>query len=203
MNQKEINDADRKEYFNKAEGKERECINVIFKYFFLPKGCTNLETTPIGSYLKYDAIMSSGKSSTTVFMEMKNRSGITSLKYQDNFIERGKFLELYKKYMEGYYSLFITEYKCGYKFMWNLYYQFKMYESGYNADGFFVEKEMTADNFDYNTGEKDKLVRYLPYYDASYILNDEYEPCSYKEYFEWRLEAKNAIANGTIKNPDW
>src|SRR5688572_11434997 len=121
---------DRESFFEKSELKERECIKSLFDNYFKIRGCTDLETTPIGSYRRYDALMTSGN---TVFMEMKARLGITSLKYSDNFIEKGKFLELYSKWKEGYATLFITEYKCGWVFMWDLVNQFKMYESGYNA----------------------------------------------------------------------
>jgi hypothetical protein len=198
MNQQK-REAGRESYFMESELKERERLNTLFENYFKHRGCTDLETTPVGSYRRYDALMTSGK---TVFMEMKARLGITSLKYSDNFIEKGKFLELYSKWKEGYATLFITEYKCGWVFMWDLTNQFRMYDSGYSADGFFVETEMTADNFYYSQGSTDKLVRYLPYHEATYIVNSEYEPCSYKQYFEWRKIATDAIVKGIIKNPD-
>lgn len=200
MNQQNKDSLSREQYFYNAELKERERLNYLFDNYFKGRGCKDLECTAIGTYMGYDAFFTSGN---TVFCEAKIRD-ITSLKWGDGFIEKKKFLTLYEKYKAGYYTLFFVEYK-DYFFIWDLHYEFQQFENFDNPTNrhrFFTEMQATSNMYDYSPGEVTKTVRYLPYHQATYIIGKDFEPCSYKDYFKWRMTAINAITSGLIKNPD-
>lgn len=173
---------DREKYFLEVQIKERECLNNLYDNYFVSKGCTNLYTTPLTGYSRYDGTLKSG--ATDVVIEYKRRNILTT-KYSDTFIEKGKFKELYRKHKEGNYTLFILEYDDFY-LMFDLSYHFRLYSFEYNDCTFFYEIKATSDMYDYENGQKEKDIRCLNYYDATYILNKGLKVYSYREFLNSR-----------------
>ena len=148
------------------------------------KGCRDLVTTPITGYSSTDGEFVSGASSVAI--EFKRRNITTH--YPDSFIERTKFLALYQKFLQGCYTLFIVEYD-DYYFCWDLQYEFMLYRPYINCDNiFFSILNATKNNYDYQKGATEKDKRDLKYYDATIILNKDFQPVLYNEFIQERIK---------------
>jgi hypothetical protein len=170
--------SEREKYFIEVQLKERECLMNLYSNYFIKRGCSNLYMTSLTGFSRYDATLKSG--ATDVVIEYKRRN-ISTTKYSDTFIEKGKFKELYQHRKDGKYTLFIVEYD-DYHMLFDLSYHFLLYDCEYNDHHFFYPINATADMYTYANGQKEKDIRCLNYFDATYILNKEYMPCSYRHF---------------------
>lgn len=177
--------SEREKYFIEVQTKEREYIKALFENYFAKRGCSNLVTTPLTGYSSTDASLTSGKTNVTI--EYKRRS-ITTNKYNDTFIERTKFIALYEAHKRGDYTLFIIEYD-DYYLLFDLSYEYMLYRPYIDCDYVFFRPVLaTANNFNYQKGGREKYIRDLKFYDATYILDKCFIDIGYKKFLDIRLK---------------
>ena len=175
-------DEEKEKYFIDVQLKERELIQSLFNNYFKKRNCTDLKTTPLTGFSHYDGTFKSGN--TNVVFEFKRRN-ISSSKFGDTFIEAYKFIELYEHHKKGNYTLFIIEYDDFY-LLFDLQYEFFQYRLfEQQPNGFFCLLNASKNQFD-SERKQDKQVRYLPFHQATYILNKGFAAVDYKTYLSFR-----------------
>lgn len=169
----------REEYFIRVQQDERILIKNLFnKYNFKH---SLLVTTDPNTKAGFDLFFISADTKN-VIGEFKRRN-ILSIKYNNTFIELIKFETLYKAYKAGNYTLFIIEYD-DYYFLFDLHYQFFLYEN-MPEELFFSILNATSDMYDYSKSNKEKYIRILEMYEATYIIDkNNFNRITYNEYLD-------------------
>lgn len=169
------------EYFKQCQEVERKKLKELFYRYFRFNRCSNLVLTSENEMSKIDAFMVSG--SSHVVAEYKNRE-FMARKYNDCLLEFNKFEYMYEWFLTGSKCLFIVEY-VDYILMWDLntYYSYHL-ANDVALDNFFYF--MNCPQNGNNRNEVRKLVRNLPYNEATYIIqkSNYHQRIAYRDFIK-------------------
>jgi hypothetical protein len=167
-------------HFLLSEILERDRLTLLFNEYFVPKGCTALKTTPIESFLSYDAEFISGN--TPVVAEIKIRSIPITKYWNSTMIEFPKWKCLHERYLQSDIPLYIVEYESCFA-LWNL---TKIFDNErlYPLDTFFIVEKCTKNCETYSRNEKEKYVRYIPFCDAIIVDKKDFKQMTHNEHIQ-------------------
>jgi hypothetical protein len=170
-------------HFQIAEQREREKIQELFNNYLSKHRCSNLILSAPGTYSPVDYFFISA-GTQLIAAEQKIRD-ISYKKYTDCLIEFNKFEKLYDFHKAGCTTLYLVIYHeltavFNLSKIYNDEQGFLEYPLNYN----FINYNCTKNMQDYQHGQSEKLLRFLPLYSADFFITNDFKQITFSDLYK-------------------